>query len=58
MAIQALCAPRSDCGMDGRSRVLRRERGGLLRVQGGETYHDGGFLSEPFLIILVFLTKT
>ena len=32
-AIQALCPPQSDCGMDGRSWLLRRETGGLS--QGG-----------------------
>ncbi len=35
MAVQALCAPRSDCGLDRCSRLLRRERVGYY----GETYH-------------------
>ena len=38
--IQALCAPRSDCGMDGHSRLLRRETGVLLPE--GESITTGG----------------
>ncbi len=46
------CAPRSDCGMDGRRRLLRRETvrtGGLFTDTraGNLSQRRGGFLSGP-----------
>lgn len=44
-----LCAPRTDCAIDGRSRLLRRETGGFGLLQRGETYNGGGvFYPDPY----------
>ncbi len=40
-AVQALCAPRNDCGMDGRSRLLRLETGSYYRYTGGKPITAG-----------------